>query len=162
MDNRNMRETIRATIIALGCLAALLTLAHPVHGLEEPQPSRNPAIVKDQLRQAAALCKRTIREVQALPADDSSPVDPQVHKRARETYILLRAGWWGLSLAQQRETSYKDPMLDLAYKRIDEALPLARFPVDNTNLPRSEYIDKSVQHLSRAIRLINQAVVILP
>src|SRR5438552_11205421 len=113
MDNRNMRETIRATIIALGCLAALLTLAHPVHGLEDPQPSRNPAIVKDQLRQAAALCKRTIREVQALPADDSSPVDPQVHKRARETYILLRAGWWGLSLAQQRETSYKDPMLDL-------------------------------------------------
>ena len=157
-----MKVKIRVTVMALACLAAVLTLLNPVHAQADPTPSWNPIIFKDHLRQAAALCKRTIREVQGLPVDDSTPLDPQVYRRAHEGYAMIRAAWWGMSLAQQKETSYKDPMLDLAIKRIDEALPLVRFAAEMGNLPRAEYINRSVQSLSRAIRLINQALVILP
>jgi hypothetical protein len=53
-------------------------------------------------------------------------------------------------------------MLDLACKRVDQAFNLARYPVDFTGVPRSEYISNSVQNLNQAIRLINQTLVILP
>jgi len=72
-----------------------------------------------------------------------------------------------MGLAKQRETSYKDPMLDLAFKRIDQALPLVRYPVDywadgQTNTVKAAYISQSVQGLSNALKLIHQALVILP
>jgi hypothetical protein len=61
----------------------------------------------------------------------------------------------------ERQT-YQDPMLSLAFKRVEAAWNLARFPVDMTGLPLAEYIGRSVQDLTRAIQLVNQALVILP
>jgi len=147
---------------AFGYFLLVLAWAALASAQEDPEPSRDPAVFKAQLRQAAQLCKRTMQDIQALSPDDTGPVDPRLRSRARQTYVTLRAAWWGMGLAKQRETSYKDPMLDLAYKRIDQALPLARFPVDYTDLVRSEYISRSVQGLSTAIKLINQALVIRP
>jgi hypothetical protein len=157
-----MKVNIRAAVMALACLVAVLTLVNPANVQADPTPSWNPLIYKDHMRQAVLLCKRSIREIQSLPVDDSTPLDPQVYARAHESYNMIRVAWSGLALAQQKETSYKDPMLDLAIKKIEEALPLVRYPAEMGLLPRAEYINRSVQSLSRAVRLINQALVILP
>jgi len=42
-----------------------------------------------------------------------------------------------MELAKQREIT-KDPLLDLAYKRVDQAFNPARTPADSTGLPRSD------------------------
>ena len=128
---------------------------------DDPQGSREPAVIKAQLLQFLQLSRRSLREIQALPVDDSIPVDPLVRHHARQNYVLIRAAMHGLGLAIQRQT-YQDPMLSLANKRVEAAFNLARFPVDNTGLERSEYISRSVQDLTRAIQLVNQALAILP
>jgi len=151
----------KASILALVGLDFLLAWVRPVLA-DDPVPSRDPTVFKSQLRQASLLCKRMAQEIQSLPPDDPAPIDPNLKWRAHQVYALLRAARWGMELAQQREESYKDPMLDLAYKRVDQAFNLARYPVDFTGVPRSEYISNSVQNLNQAIRLINQALVILP
>jgi len=65
-------------------------------------------------------------------------------------------------LARQRLEPSKDPMLELAFKRVDQAADLARYAVDYAGGGRAEYISTSVQNLNQAARLINQALVILP
>ena len=147
---------------ALVAFLVLLPSAEPALAQEDPQPRRDPAVFKEQLRQASVLGRRSIREIQALPVDDSVPVDPQVRHRARQVYVLLRAGRWGMELAMQRETTYHDPMLRLAHKRVDQAWNLARTPVDGTSMPRAEYVSVSVRDLTRAVQLIDQALVIIP
>ena len=164
MDNSIVKRFSRASIV-LGVLTWLWVLVSSVtapQGQEDPQPSREPAVFKAQLRQASLLGRRTIREIQALPVDDSVPVDPQVRYNARQVYVLLRAGRWGMELAMQRETNFHDPMLKLAHKRVDQAWNLARTPVDNTALPRAEYVSTSVRDLTSALRLIDQALMIIP
>lgn len=146
-------------VLFITCL--LLVSVGPVGGQEDPQPSRNPAVFKDQLLQFLQLNRQLMREIQALPVDDSIPVDPTVHHHAHQNYGLIRAAMHGINLAIQRRTS-QDPTLDLAFKRVDAARELARFSLDYTGLPRSEYISKSVQNLTRANQLVNQALVILP
>ena len=58
--------------------------------------------------------------------------------------------------------TYQDPILDLTYSEVEVAWNLARFPVDNTGVPRAEYIARSVRDLTRAIQLVHQALTILP
>src|SRR5262249_47094507 len=80
----------------------------------------------------------------------------------RRAYILIRAAWWGTDLAiQKQSTSYQDPMLALANKRLNQARDLARYPVDFTGGPRAEYVSKSVESLSHSLRLVQQVLVIL-
>jgi|SRR6266568_3224354 len=155
------RSILGPIVVALVGLSVLLTSGEPARGQEDPQPSRDPNVFKAQLRQFTVLGRKTLRDIQALPVDDSIPVDPQVHHNARQAYILIRAAQWGMGLAISRQT-YEDPILGLARKRAEMAWNLARFPVDNTGLPRAEYISRSVQDLSRALKLVDQALVMLP
>jgi len=67
-----------------------------------------------------------------------------------------------MELARQRLEPSKDPMLELAFKRVDEASVLIRYAADYTGIGRAEYISTSVQNLNKAVRLINQALLILP
>jgi hypothetical protein len=150
------------TLASLAGFLVLLPAAVSIQAQEDPQPSRDPVVFKAQLRQASVLGRRSIREIQALSIDDSVPVDPQVRHNARQVYVLLRAGRWGMELAMQRETTYHDPMLRLAHKRVDQAWNLARTAVDGTSLPRAEYVSVSVRDLTRAVQLIDQALVIIP
>ena len=162
IENCSMRQSLLVSIIGgLVSIFLLLTSAGPARSQEGPQPSRNPAVFKAQLLEFILLERTTLREIQALPVDDSIPVDPQVRGRAHQAYSLIRAARWGMELAMERQT-YQDPILALAHKRVDVAWNLARFPVDNTSIPRREYISRSVQDMSRAIQLVNQALALLP
>jgi hypothetical protein len=156
-----MRQSpIFSIVVALVGLSVLLMSVESVQG-QDPEASRDPAVFKAQLRQAVVLGRKTLRDIQALPVDDSVPVDPKVHHNARQTYVLIRAARWGMELASQRAT-YKDPVFDLAYKRVEQAWHLSRTPVDYTGVGRAEYIGISTRDLSRAIRLVDQALVMLP
>jgi hypothetical protein len=83
------------TLGALFIAFLILVSAGPVRGQEDPQPGREPAFFGAQLLQFTQLSRRTLREIQALPVDDSVPVDSQVHRKVRQAYVLIRAARWG-------------------------------------------------------------------
>src|SRR5262250_1622696 len=152
-----MRFSLASIVLAF-VAGLLLTPLGPADAQDTPQPSSNPAIFKSQLIQFTQLTKKNILDIQALPVDDSIPVDPRVRDSARRAYILIRAAWWGTDLAIQKQTSYQDPMLALANKRLDQARDLARYPADFSGGPRAEYVSKSVENLSRSLRLVQQVL----
>ena len=111
-------------IVAFVGLSALLTRAELVHGQDtEIEPSKSPAVYKDQLLKFTLLTKKNLRDIQALPNDDSVPVDPQLRHNAQRAYQLIRAAQWGMGVAIQVQ-SYPDPILRLAQKRAEEGLEL--------------------------------------
>jgi len=142
-------------------LLSLVVVTIPVHAQDDTQPSKEPAVFKSQLLQFSQLTKKNLREIQALSPDDSTPIDPALRGSTQRAYQLIRAAQWGMGVAIQTQT-YKDPMLVLAQKRAEQAWNLARYPVDFTNVPRAEYISQSAEKLTQALRLVQQALVILP
>jgi hypothetical protein len=155
------RSRSRSLMVAFFALSAILMLQSPARGEGDPKPSRDPKVFKEQLVQFKVLGRRTLQEIQALPVDDSVPVNPQVHYHAKQAYVLIRAAQWGMAVAIQRQT-VEDPILVLAQKRAEAAWHLARFPVDNTGMARPEYISRSVRDLSQALKLVDQALTVLP
>ncbi len=107
-------------IVAFVGFISLLTTAESVLGQDEPQPSKDPAVFKAQLLQFTLLTRKNLRDIQALPVDDSIPVDPQVRHNARQAYMLVRAAQWGMGVAIQQQT-YQDPVLRIAQKRVEAA-----------------------------------------
>jgi hypothetical protein len=148
-----------APIVMAFVVGLLLTSLEPANAQDAPQPSPNPAVFKAQLLEFTQLARKNLRAIQALPVDDSIPVDAGVRNSARQAYILIRAAVWGIDLARQK---HEDPMLALVEPRVDEAKNLARYPVDFTGVPRAEYVSTSVQYLSRSLKLVQQALVMLP
>jgi len=130
-------------------------------------PSRDPSTIKGQLRLASEMGRRTLQGLQAAPADDS-PMDESVHDSARKTYVLIRAARHGFTLIREwnegRKNVLPDPIMDLAYRRVDAAWNLSRFAVDgwNSSMGRQEYLAKATEDLGQAIRLVDQAVAIMP
>jgi len=161
-ENKDVKRfSLGSVIVASVGLFALFATAESAHAQGDPAPSTKPIIFKDQLMQFTVLTRKNLRDVQALPNDDSIPVDPQLRTNLRQAYMLIRAAQWGMDAAV-RDQRFKDTTLILAQKRAEEAWNLARFPVDNTRIPRAEYISRSGQDLSRSLQLARQAWVIVP
>ena len=156
-----MQSLRRPSIVVLVGTVILLTSLKPAQGQSEPVPSREPAIYKAQIREAIGLSRRTLRELQAIPNDDSIPIDPNVIHNARMAYYMVRSARHGMWLAKERQTS-PDPVFELAFKRVDQAWHLARFPVDQRTMQRGDYLGQSIPNVQLAIRLLEQALVILP
>ena len=133
------------------------------HTLSAQSGSPNPAVITSQLQAASRVGRQALEGLKALPPDDAVPIDPEVLKKARETYGLIRAARHGMELKKQADR-FPDPTLAVAFKRVDEAFNLARIPVDKASwgINRSEYLRLSIPSLSRALRLVDQALVILP
>lgn len=126
--------------------------------------STDKRIIASQLRLADEWGRKALAGLQAAPRDASVPLDEDVIKAARATYGLIRAARHGLGTAIENQ-KYPDPMDQLSYKRLDSAWNLSRYPVDASSwagIPREEYLDESVQKLSRALQLVGQALVLLP
>jgi len=160
-----MRSLFSAVTVALVGAVILFTSPEAAMSQEGPQPSWNPGIYKAHLREAAALSRRNLRDIQALPGDDSAPLPPELVENCRSAYYLIRAARHGMDLARQRNIQYKsyqDPVFELAFKRVDSAWPQLRMPVDGRDMTRSQYIPLATSNISSAIRLIDQALVILP
>lgn len=159
--------------LAVVTVFALLALAAPTRAQGVPesmlQGSRDTAMIKSQLKLAITLGGEVLAGLRAAPVDDSAPLDPALVKKARETYALVRAGRHGFVMEKEwnegRKGVLPDPVKDLAFRRVDNAWNLSRTPVDllsNAGVSRAEYLQRSTTDLSRAIQLLNQALLILP
>jgi hypothetical protein len=121
------------------------------------------AFIKNQLKIAGDLARKTIAGLEAMPYDDSIPMDEVTLQNARDTYVLIRAARHGMELAKE-QSRYPDPVMDVAFKRVDLAWAKARWPVDRitSSVPRQLFVQESIQQLSEAVRLLNQASMLMP
>lgn len=146
-------------ILASTALAQKTTLPP---GLNTSNPQN--AFIKNQLRISTDLARKTLAGLEAMPPDDSIPIDAGMLQDARDTYVLIRAARHGMELAKE-QSRYPDPVMDLVYKRVTDAWNLARNPIDRSSsagIPRQRYIQESIQSLNQAIRLVNQAMMLMP
>jgi hypothetical protein len=68
-----------------------------------------------------------------------------------------------MELAREQRR-FPDPVMDLAFKRVTDAWNFSRIPVDKANwgIARQQYLQESIPSLRQAIRLLNQALVMMP
>lgn len=125
--------------------------------------SNKSAVYTGQLRMASELGRRALASLEAAPTDDSAPLDESVVQPARDTYALIRSARHGMELARENQ-KITDPLLDLAFKRVDDAWNLSRTPVDKFSwgMTHQQYIDVSVRDLTKALHLVDQVLVLLP
>jgi hypothetical protein len=155
--------------LAAAALALNLVLAGPIRAQKTTLPpslntsNPKPAFIKNQLKVAGDLGRKTLAGLEALPVDDSVPIDEATLQNARDTYVLIRAARHGMELNKE-QSRFPDPTMDLAYKRVDTAWNMARTPVDSASsaISRAQYKQVAIQSLSGALRLLDQAMIIMP
>jgi hypothetical protein len=152
-----------SSLVIVALVGTVILLASPEAALSQNDPpvSPNPAIYKGELQQAVALTRTNLRDIQALPGDDSAPLPPQLIERCRSAYILIRAARYGMEKAHDRQR-YSDPVFELAFKRVDDAWTQLRMPVDGRGMVRNHYISQATANLTSAIRLMDQALMMIP
>jgi hypothetical protein len=159
--------------IALGSLGFILGLVLPAGAQTSSlpanviTPSSQSAVISNQLRLAKQLGGKALAGLQATSSDDAIPIDPTVIQAARDTYVLIRAARHGMELSKEEQNLKHrppDPVLDLTFKRVTQAWDLSRIPVDKYSwgIPRADYLSQSIPALSQAIRLLDQALVMMP
>ncbi len=77
--------------------------------------------------------------------------------------MLIRAARHSIELAREGQ-KYPDPLLEMAFKRVDEAWNLSRTPVDKYSwgMARQQYLEVSVHDLTAALHLVDQVLMLLP
>jgi hypothetical protein len=158
--------------VAVMMLAATFGTPGPVSAqgvIPSIHSSGDPNVIKSQLQRAVTLGREVLAGLQETSTDDSVPLDPGMIKKAGETYALIRAGRHGFELNKERNEGKKfalpDPVMDLAFKRVDVAWNLSRCPLDFLNSPgvsRPDYLQRCTERLGTAIRLVNEALVLMP
>jgi hypothetical protein len=96
----------------------------------------------------------------AIPADNSTPVDATSLQAARDAYVLMRSARHGLGW-QREARKFPDPILDMVFKRVEDAWNLSRTPVDRTGYDPVRYAEVSVRDMTKAIRFLDQALGLL-
>jgi hypothetical protein len=165
----NVRRPSLLGLTITAVLVLLLAPARPAAAQKTTLPpsvitsSPQGAVIGNQLRMAAKLGREALAGIEALPRDDSVPIDEATLQAARNTYVLIRAARHGLELSKASK-KFGDPLQELAYKRLTDAWNLARGPVDraSSGISRQEYISSSVRDLSQSLRLVDQVLVLLP
>ena len=125
--------------------------------------SPDKAAIKNQLQMAARLARKALAGFEAAPRDESIPIDEDVRQAARNTYALIRAARHGLELLIVSQ-KFPDPVDQLNFKKLDDAFNMSRYPVDKESwaVPREEYLMHSTSELRRAIRMVDQVLVLMP
>jgi hypothetical protein len=168
--NRASRSRLASSLVALGLLLGTTVPAPGQSGVPASvlASSRDPSVIKTQLRLAVQLGGEVLADLRAAPSDDSVPIDPKLLRKARDTYALIRAGRHGFELIKEwnegRKGVLPDPIMDLAFKRVDNAWNLSRTPVDlssSLGISRQEYLRRATEDLGRALQLVNQALAIM-
>ncbi len=118
-------------------------------------PSRENVAIRNQLTLARKLEHQALQGFMARPADNSIPIDAGALQAARNAYVLIRAARHGMGWQKEAKKS-SDPVLDLVFKRVDDAWNLSRMPVDHSYDPRT------IPAMTDAIRLLDQALTMMP
>ncbi|MGH9190116.1 MAG: hypothetical protein ACRD0Q_08805 [Acidimicrobiales bacterium] len=127
------------------------------------QGNSNKRIIAGQLRLAAKLGRKAMAGFEATPRDNAIPIDQDTIQAAQDTYALIRAARHGMELLFETQ-KVRDPVDQLTFKKLDEAWNASRYPIDRLSwgIPREKYLSESLQGLSRAMQLVDQALVFLP
>jgi hypothetical protein len=125
--------------------------------------SNRSSVYTQQLRMASELGRRALAELEKAPTDEGVALDESVVQPARDTYVLIRAARHSMELARETQ-KYPDPVLEMAFKRIDNAWNLSRTPVDKFTwaMTRQEYLELSIHDLTAALHLVDQVLMMLP
>jgi len=126
--------------------------------------SKSPTVIKNQLTLAARFGQRALAGLEATPPDAPMPPEDSVLQPARDTYVLIRAALGSLQHARESRR-FQDPLIELAYKKVFDAWNLSRVPVDRASSggsSRRQYLALSVRDLRQALRLVDQALMLLP
>jgi len=150
-----------ALVISIWLAAPLLVTAQPTSLAPNViAPSRESSVIRNQLTMARKLEQQALHGIMAIPADNSTPVDATSLQAARDAYVLIRAARHGLGW-QREAKKFPDPILDMVFKRVEDAWNLSRTPVDRTGYEPVAYAQVSLRDMTQAIRLLDQALALL-
>ena len=151
-----------ALVISIWLAGPLVVTAQPTSLAPNViAPSGQTSVIRNQLSMARKLEKQALEGVMAMPGDNSTHIDPTSLQAARDAYVLMRAARHGLNW-QREARKFPDPILDMVFKRVEDAWNLSRTPVDRTGLEPVAYSQMSLRDMTQAIRLLDQALALLP
>lgn len=150
-----------ALVISIWLAGPLLVTAQPTSLAPNViAPSRETSVIRNQLTMARKLEQQALQGIMAISADNSTPVDATSLQAARDAYVLMRAARHGLGW-QREAKKFPDPILDMVFKRVEDAWNLSRTPVDRTGYEPVAYAQVSLRDMTQAIRLLDQALALL-
>lgn len=163
------RRTLSGRLPALLSLVVLAMAATPADAQKTTLPASTTVVKRDQkwwtgqLRIARELGQKALIGFQNAPTDEGSPIDEAVHQAARDYYVMIRAARYGIE-GSVNDDKWRDPVLELTSRKVDEAWHLSRSAVDNasSSMPRQEYLALAVRDLHQSVRLLDLVLITLP
>lgn len=161
-------QTLLRRLLALFALVLLAVTATPAEAQKTTLAPNVLAVKRDQkwwtgqLRVARELGQKALVGFRNAPTDEGSPIDEAV-QAARDYYVMIRAARYGIE-GSVSDDKWKDPMLELTSRKVDEAWRLSGMAVDkaSSGMPRQEYLELAVRALSQSVRLLDMVLVTLP
>jgi hypothetical protein len=156
-------SAVAILILALGGVAPV-TAQRTTVDANTLASSKNSAVIKNQLTLAARYGRKALAGLEATSPDEPMPPEESVLQPARDTYVLIRAALASLQHARESQR-FPDPLIELAHKKVFDAWNLSRVPVDRASsggATRQEYLALAIPNLRQALRLVDQALVLVP
>jgi hypothetical protein len=145
-----------ATVVPAPALAQQTTLPSTI-----TKVSSEPTVIVSQLQTALAEEKRALAIYQAAaPTDDLS----EGHQAALNAYVAIRSARSGMSTLRGKK-KFVDPVLDLAYQKVDRAWNRSRAPVDHMPPPgnlRPGYLVNAARQMNDVIGWLEQVLLMWP
>ena len=162
-------QTLLTRLLALLALVLLMVTATPAEAQKTTLAPNTLVVKRDQkwwtgqLRVARELGQRALVGFRNAPMDEGTPIDEAVYQAARDYYVMIRAARYGIE-GSVSDDKWKDPMLELTARKVDEAWHLSRAAVDkaSSSMPRREYLEVAIHDLTQSVRLLDMVLVTLP
>jgi hypothetical protein len=159
------RHYLVVVLVVATILVALASCPPPTSAQTEFEihGSRDLAVTKTQLRMARGLGDTTLKRFREEPPNGTEFFAPETVRGARLTYSYIRAARQGIEATQSFQ-KYPDPVLALVLKKVTEAWDLSRIAATKITwgYGRAEFLAEATPTLTRAMQLVDQALVILP
>jgi hypothetical protein len=150
--------------IAAGSLGLAISEAHAQATTLPPlmtKASSEPSIIVQQIEIARQEEKKAMAVFEAAAWSDDLT---EAHMAATNAYVAIRAarsGIWSIKVRKK----FADPVLDLAYDKLDKAWNRSRGPVDHMppmGPQRAGYLQVSVKQMSEVIAWLDQVLLMWP
>jgi hypothetical protein len=159
------RHYLVAALVVATIHVALASCPSPASAQSdlEIHGSRDPAVIKTQLRTAREFGGATLKRFREEPPNGTEFFAPETVRGARLTYAYIRAARQGIEAAQSVQ-KYPDPVLALVHKKVTDAWNLSRISSSKITwgYGRAEFLAEAAPALTRAMQLVDQALVLMP
>jgi hypothetical protein len=151
--------TTLALLVTLGhapALAQKFTLPR-----EQGRLSSDPRVIVTQIQLAIAEEKKALAGYEVADVNDSIA---DAHQAASNAYVLIRVARAGMEIIKAKK-KFSDPVIELAFQKVDKAWNRSRGPVDGNWGPgpqRARYMQDSIQRMNDVIALLEQVLLMWP